>query len=121
MQNITDNNRLTEAQRRAIELTEGEFIVKAGAGTGKTHVLVNKYLSIYRKKIEQGYKPGDITDSILTVTFTRKAAKEMLDRISAYIPEDAVRNSHIMTIDHPMLAAVEKTGAARQSIKIQTL
>ncbi len=87
--------KFTESQRRAIESPDGEFVVIAGAGTGKTSVLVNKYIKIYESSLSE----SNPCDSILTVTFTKRAAKEMLERLSEGIPKELIRAAHISTID----------------------
>ncbi len=64
----------TERQKKAITRHERSMVVTAGAGTGKTFVLVQKYLDILRtKKVS--------VPEILALTFTDKAAAEMKDRI----------------------------------------
>lgn len=63
----------TPEQRAIIECEEASLIVGASAGTGKTTVLVHRYL----KHVEDGVDP----EAILTVTFTKKAAAEMKGRI----------------------------------------
>ncbi len=68
----------TEEQRRAIETTAAEAIVEAGAGTGKTGVMVDRYC---RLVCEQGVSP----DAVLAFTFTDKAAAELRQRIRAEI------------------------------------
>lgn len=65
---------LTEEQRAVVVSQEPRLTVRAGAGSGKTRVLVDRYL---RFVIEDGIEP----EQILTVTFTRKAAAEMKERI----------------------------------------
>lgn len=66
---------LNDAQKQAVAHKAGPLMVVAGAGTGKTRVIVERML----KLLEDGVKP----DSILALTFTEKAAGEMLDRINA--------------------------------------
>ncbi|MCH8979596.1 MAG: UvrD-helicase domain-containing protein [Armatimonadetes bacterium] len=66
--------RLTEEQQDAIRAEMDSFTVRASAGSGKTTVLVQRYL---RHIVELGHRP----DEILTITFTRKAAAEMKGRI----------------------------------------
>ncbi len=66
--------KLTEEQRRAIELTGRDVCLSAGAGSGKTFVLVRRYFRL----IETG--KADV-HNIVAITFTEKAAKEMKDRI----------------------------------------
>jgi DNA helicase-2/ATP-dependent DNA helicase PcrA len=65
---------LNEAQSVAVHHKTGPAMVVAGAGTGKTRVIVERIL----KLIHDGVKP----ESILALTFTEKAAGEMLDRIN---------------------------------------
>jgi ATP-dependent helicase/nuclease subunit A len=64
----------TEEQRQVIESSESRFLVTASAGAGKTYVLVERYLWMIENL---GLEPHQI----LTITFTRKAAAEMKDRI----------------------------------------
>ncbi|GAI21670.1 unnamed protein product [marine sediment metagenome] len=72
---------LTLEQKRAVDEIEGTVCLKAGAGTGKTSVLVNRYLKIFSNLLEQGVSPEEAIESILAVTFTNKAAGEMRERL----------------------------------------
>jgi ATP-dependent helicase/nuclease subunit A len=76
----------TEEQRAAIETRSREVLVEAGAGTGKTGVMVERYC---RLVCEQGVAPG----SILAFTFTDKAAAELRHRIRAEIEQRAAGGS----------------------------
>lgn len=65
---------LNPGQKEAVEATEGPSLVLAGAGSGKTRVLVSKVVHMVKNK--------DINpSSIVMITFTNKAAKEMKERI----------------------------------------
>ncbi|MEG7619461.1 ATP-dependent helicase [Enterococcus faecalis] len=65
---------LNEAQKQAITSTEGYVRVIAGAGSGKTKTLVNRYAYLAKEL-------GIATKNILCVTFTNKAAGEMRKRV----------------------------------------
>ena len=70
----------TDEQLEAIERREGDLLLDAGAGSGKTSVLVERFV---RAVLEDGI---DVS-AILTITFTEKAAAELRDRIRARLRE----------------------------------
>ena len=72
----------TEAQRRAIE-TQGNLIVSAAAGAGKTAVLTERLTRIVAS--------GTPVDRLLVLTFTRAAAAEMKQRIEKNLRDAAAR------------------------------
>jgi DNA helicase-2/ATP-dependent DNA helicase PcrA len=76
IQNHIDS--LNDAQLEAVLHTEGPLLVLAGAGTGKTKVLTTRIANIIQQKLAD-------PQSILAVTFTNKAAKEMGQRINNMI------------------------------------
>lgn len=74
---------LTEQQRAAVESIDHNVIVSAGAGSGKTMVLVERYLQVLKEQSD-----ATISD-IIAVTFTRKAAEEMRSRLKARLKDIA--------------------------------
>ena len=75
-------NQLNDKQREAVEFNSGPHMIVAGAGSGKTRVLMYKIAYLIDEK---GYDPSEI----LALTFTNKAAKEMKERIKGLIGKKA--------------------------------
>jgi len=78
---ITDG--LNVAQKQAVEEFEGPSLIIAGAGSGKTKVLTCRIANV----LNHGHKAG----SILALTFTNKASKEMKERIAALVGRENAR------------------------------
>ncbi|MFC4076877.1 UvrD-helicase domain-containing protein [Salinithrix halophila] len=68
---------LTAEQREAIDSLDQDCIVTAGAGSGKTRVLVERFLSILERHLDE----PDPLDNVVAITFTEKAATEMKERV----------------------------------------
>lgn len=75
---------LNPAQREAVETLQGPVRIMAGAGTGKTTVLIRRIANIIRQSKAR-------PEEVLAVTFTRKAASEMRSRLGALLGDDTAR------------------------------
>ena len=82
-------NDLNDAQRAAVEYIDGPSLVIAGAGSGKTRVLTYKIAYL----LSQGMKPW----SIMALTFTNKAAREMKKRIGKLVGDDLAQHLYMGT------------------------
>ena len=90
-----ENNRsaildgLNSEQRRAVSCVDGPVLIVAGAGSGKTRVLTSRIAYI----LENGCEPSEI----LALTFTKKAASEMKERIALMVGEKKARRLYMGT------------------------
>ena len=102
MDNLLDQ--LNKQQREAVEYNSGPSVIIAGAGSGKTRVLTYKIAFL----MQQGYHP----QSILALTFTNKAAREMKERIAQLIGWQYARYLWMGTF-HSVFSRILRTEAER--------
>jgi len=102
MDNLLEH--LNQQQREAVEYITGPSLIIAGAGSGKTRVLTYKIAYL----MQQGYHP----QSILALTFTNKAAREMKERIAQLIGWQYARNLWMGTF-HSVFSRILRTEAEK--------
>ena len=95
-------NDLNDAQRAAVEYIDGPSLVIAGAGSGKTRVLTYKIAYL----LSQGMKPW----SIMALTFTNKAAREMKERIGKLVGDDLAQHLYMGTF-HSIFSCILRAEA----------
>ena len=93
---------LNEAQERAVNTIDGPLLIIAGAGSGKTRVITHRILNLIHK--------GIAPHSILAITFTNKAAKEMRERVQTLISEDKTLNIPISFNEKPFISTFHALG-----------
>ena len=104
MINLDYLKNLNSAQKEAVIHTDGPLLIVAGAGSGKTRVLTSRIAHIIKEK-------RAFPNQILSVTFTNKAAKEMQNRVSKIIKNDATGLSWLGTF-HSICAKLLRRHAA---------
>ncbi len=93
---------LNPKQQEAVLNTEGPLLILAGAGAGKTKTIAERI----RHLIRNGVAPS----SILAITFTNKAAKEMRERVSKMLSEDKGLNRPVSMNERPFVSTFHSLG-----------
>jgi DNA helicase-2/ATP-dependent DNA helicase PcrA len=93
---------LNQAQREAVLHKDGPLLIIAGAGAGKTKTLTYRILHL----IKQGVAPS----SILAITFTNKAAKEMRERVDHLLSHEPSMNVPVTHTERPFMSTFHSLG-----------
>ena len=96
---MTHSFSLNPQQQEALEATHGALLISAGAGSGKTQVLTSRIVHIISLGLAH-------PDEILAVTFTNKAAREMIERVTAQLLDTTAHHSLWISTFHSTCARI---------------
>lgn len=99
---LENQENLNSKQKEAVLNTEGPLLILAGAGAGKTKTIAERIRHLIRK--------GVAPSSILAITFTNKAAKEMRERVSKMLSEDKGLNRPVSMNERPFVSTFHSLG-----------
>lgn len=94
---------LNPSQQLAVDHLTGPLLILAGAGAGKTHTLTERIATLIQDR-------GVVPDSILAVTFTNKAAKEMRERLGKKLDRDTTNMSPYRSAGFPLVGTFHSVG-----------
>jgi DNA helicase-2/ATP-dependent DNA helicase PcrA len=101
---------LNPRQREAVEHAEGPLLILAGAGSGKTRVIVHRIAHLMSHHKVPGW-------AIMSVTFTNKAAGEMRERVRSLVEIDPIAAPVLATFHSYCVRLLRRDGAALAQIR----
>lgn len=104
---------LNDAQRQAVAVRNGHVLVVAGPGTGKTLTIVRRISYL----VDQGVPP----DQILALTFSNRAAREMRERVRAFLGDELATRAFIGTFHLFGLRTLREIQSERRSVCTRTV